>query len=289
MTLRASYIHEYTACMTKKKIPEGVLPLESEDFRSFLQNELVRRTRVNPKYSVRAFAGFLGIANSSLAKILSGSRVLTPKMIRRLGAHFELSPERLEKFCLKISKKNNVSTGSKPVSLERISYTQLASDQFALISEWYHYGILELLQLSSSRGDNRWLADQLGISIAEVHQAVERLQRLNLIRLDVSGRWQRNVGAIYTGSFDHSTSALRKAQRESLELSMKALETISMKLRDHSSLTLAISTSKIKEAKDLIDEFKDKMVHLLMKDKSSLDCVYQLQISLFPITKMEKR
>ncbi len=47
----------------------------------------------NPQYSYRAFARDLGISQSLLVKVISGTRNVSPELALRLGLHLEL-PEK---------------------------------------------------------------------------------------------------------------------------------------------------------------------------------------------------
>ena len=80
--------------MTTKKADKQTHELgganELNSFRLYRQSELARRCSKNPNYSVRAFAKSLSIEHSSLAKILSGKRLLTAPMIQRLAKNLEL-------------------------------------------------------------------------------------------------------------------------------------------------------------------------------------------------------
>ena len=62
------------------------------DFREHLQAELLKRTKMNPRYSQRAFARFLSIQPDYLSKLLIGRRPITAKTISRLGAKLGLAP-----------------------------------------------------------------------------------------------------------------------------------------------------------------------------------------------------
>ena len=54
-------------------------------------------------------------------------------------------------------------------------------DTFAVISDWYHYAILSLLEVTDARLDPRWISKRLGINRLEARLAIERLKRLSLI------------------------------------------------------------------------------------------------------------
>ncbi len=55
--------------------------------RSILESEFTRRRRLNPRYSLRAFARSVNIEHSTLSQLLRGRRPITWKSIRYLGGN----------------------------------------------------------------------------------------------------------------------------------------------------------------------------------------------------------
>ncbi len=60
--------------------------------------------------------------------------------------------------------------------------------------------------------------------------------------------------------------ALQKAHTDALNIAKEKLETVPMEQRDYTSVTMAISTKKIPEAKAIIREFQEKLHALLTSD-----------------------
>jgi transcriptional regulator with XRE-family HTH domain len=54
--------------------------------RTILDGELKRRRRVNPRYSLRAFARTVNIEHSTLSQLLRGKRPITWKAIHRIAS-----------------------------------------------------------------------------------------------------------------------------------------------------------------------------------------------------------
>jgi transcriptional regulator with XRE-family HTH domain len=54
-------------------------------FQSILADEFARRRGANPRYSLRAFAGSLGMEHSTLSQLLRGRRPMTWKSIRGIA------------------------------------------------------------------------------------------------------------------------------------------------------------------------------------------------------------
>src|SRR5438105_2196819 len=76
-----------------------------KDFRLYLQSELVRRCKSNPKYSLRAFAKFLGTDSSRLSKILKDVRPVGGKLIEQFGSRLGLNPIDIESFKINIQRR----------------------------------------------------------------------------------------------------------------------------------------------------------------------------------------
>ncbi|MDO9180986.1 MAG: helix-turn-helix domain-containing protein, partial [Bacteriovorax sp.] len=70
--------------------------LKPKDFKSFLQEELLKRCRKNPSYSLRSFAKYLGIGHSALTEMLNGKRSITKKSIEKLGLTLSLNMTEIE-------------------------------------------------------------------------------------------------------------------------------------------------------------------------------------------------
>lgn len=88
-----------------------------------LADELKRRQRVNPKYSLRSFAQTLGIHSSSLSAILKGKRNLPVSYVDGFSQVLKLSEERQKVF------KNSVR--SEQLRIQRIPMPSIEELKFA--------------------------------------------------------------------------------------------------------------------------------------------------------------
>src|SRR4051812_48629814 len=89
------------------------------EFRQLLQEELLRRCRVNPKYSLRGFARLLDVSPTYLSLILNGKRPIPVKLRTEIAERLGLKP-----FDTETGKENLPN-----------AYNQLAADRFALIAD----------------------------------------------------------------------------------------------------------------------------------------------------------
>jgi hypothetical protein len=95
------------------------------NFRNVLQEEFLKRTKKNPSFSIRAFAGQLEVEPSSLAQILSGKRKLTDKMCERLGSKLGVGPVKIRAAKRPPIKQDNFE-----------DFNNLQEDAFKVISDW---------------------------------------------------------------------------------------------------------------------------------------------------------
>jgi uncharacterized protein (TIGR02147 family) len=167
-------------------------------------------------------------------------------------------------------------------------FNQIAIDSFAMISDWYHYAILELTHLKSFKSDSRWIARKLNISMSESNLAIERLKRLGFLRLDISGKLINASGSNTNISGEMRDSAKRKLQRHVLEMAIQALEECPIERRNQTSMTMAIHSKRLPEAIEKITNFRREMSAILEQDLER-DQVYQLGISFYPLTQAENR
>jgi uncharacterized protein (TIGR02147 family) len=251
---------------------------EARDMRSFLQQELLRRCRRNPGYSLRAFATQLRVEPSALSKILAGKRGISPRMFDHFVQKLSLAPAEADRLRARIKRKHATASASTS------DYQQLTLDMFQVVSDWYHYAILELTHVESFESDPKWVAQTLGITVSEVNIAVERLTRLELMRIDETGRWIDEAGATTNIQNDFTAIALRRLQAQILEMGSLALEETPVDERDNTSMTMAINSRLMPEAKQRIKKFRRELCDFL-KSEGPYDRVYQLGVALYPVSK----
>ena len=246
-------------------------------FREYLQNELAKRAKKNPRFSIRAFARVLKIEPSSLAQILGGKRTLTRAMCLRLSDSLGLSPTKLNSL-LKQSAAINPSTPSFS------GFKRIQEDAFRVIADWHYYAILELTRLDSFKSDINWIARALGVSTAETSAAVERLKRLGYLKVDSRGRWIDTLGSAVNPGNERTEVAFREHQRQLLKKAIDALEEVPYDERVQSSMVLVGSRERIAEAKRRILNFIEELDEY-MKAGEKPDDIYSITVSLIPLSK----
>jgi transcriptional regulator with XRE-family HTH domain len=244
----------------------------SGDLRTYLQTEFERRTRHNPRYSLRAYARMLQIDPSALCKILKGKRAITGQMFDHLCGRLSLSEQQRDSLRPRHS--------GAPVR-----YRVLDSELFESIADWHHYAILELIQTRNFEPSVSWVAGRLNLPILTVESAVERLQKIGMLEIRATGQWiDRSLDVTTLGTA--TSTALKRHQRQVLERALEALDNLPVDDRDQSSVTMAADSSLLLEAKEKIKDFRRELAEFLSSSRKK-DSVLQLSISLFPVTMKE--
>lgn len=241
-----------------------------------LMEKLSSRQSRNPSYSLRAFANDIGIHPSSLSQILKGNRGLPQSKLNQVIKALELSPIQASAFKESLTQKSE--TNNSPVKEK--ATVLLEEVHFKIIAEWEHYAVLDLFELDAFTPNFNEICQRLNLTKFRTEVVLKNLMTAGLLKKLPSGNYQRSVGNFKT-SEDISSSALKKAHNENLELAKKKLESIALEMRDFSSISFGLDLDNIDEAKTLIREFRLRFANLLNKGNKTQ--VYQLALQLYPL------
>jgi transcriptional regulator with XRE-family HTH domain len=157
--------------------------MQGPPFRARLEKELQERQKVNLRYSLRAFAAFLGTDHSTLSQILRGKRRAPTAQIRAWAKKLDIDAEEAAAY---IAAEHLPGPGQTERESQIRHWT---AESMAIVSDSTHWDIVRLSRTPGLRPDSRWMAEQVGVSIDQVNMAFQRLLRLRLIDTDSAGRW----------------------------------------------------------------------------------------------------
>ncbi len=243
----------------------------------FLLNELQRRRLQTPTLTNAQFAKILGIPSSRLSDYINGRRIMTVGIAKQVIKGLNQTDTDLEHL------KNLIEFDKRKVKT-LLPEAQLQEDEFAVISDWYHFAILALVPVKSFQPTSAWIADRLNIPVEVADQAIERLSRLGLLKIE-NGQFIVTQKQLETTNNIPSES-LRRSHKQSLVQVLDNMDRVPMELRDVTSITFAMNRKKIPEAKHLIRNFRRKMATLMAQGPKT--DVYNLNVQLFPVTKVHK-
>ena len=151
--------------------------MPEQRFRSRLQRGWEQRRRNNPRYSLRAFAAFLGGDHSTISQILRGTRRASTSQIRMWGRKIGLSREEAAAFVAAEHLPDESAT-------ERERHLRhWTAEAMQIVGDRTHWEIMRLSRRPGFRLDCRSLAQEIGVSIDDINMALSRLLRLGLVEV----------------------------------------------------------------------------------------------------------
>lgn len=268
-------------------IIEITMLFEHANYRSYLKSVLLEKNSKNPKFSQRAFAKYLAISPGQFNLVLQGKKHISEETALRIATCLRLEEKEADYLCNLVRLESAKSPESKQFIARKLeelhpkqSFHTLSLDTFKVISDWYHYAIMEMITLDGFKADPAWIAKRLKISKTEVELALERLERLELIKKEKNG-WAKTNEFVAARS-DLFNEALRKFHEQSLEKAKDSLKTLKSEEMEFGAITMSIDPQKIPEAKKRMKQFRLDMAKYLGKGKRTE--TYQLAMQLFKLT-----
>jgi uncharacterized protein (TIGR02147 family) len=262
-----------------------------EDYRDILRFAFYQRLKANPKYSLRAFARGIQLPASTLSEILNAKRGISRKRGQEIAERLGFSAEKTKIFCDLIEAAHGRSPAKKVAAKKALAeatpvntYHYVLNDSFSLIADWYHFAILELLQIPGVKPAPAAIADTLSISRREAADALERLLRLGLLRNTMLGYEPANESN--ATSNDVPSEAIRSFHLQILQKAIAALA-FSVEQREISSSILAFDPSDIAAAKQMIRQFRRNFSKKFGK-KIVRSEVFALCTQFFPLTESRR-
>jgi hypothetical protein len=157
-------------------------------FRERLSREFETRRERNARYSLRAFAAFLGADHSTLSQIFRGTRPIPESRIRSWSRKLGLEKEEIAVY-LAAEKMPDAATSARH---ERLRHW--TADAMGVVTERVHWQILQLSRTPGFRADCRWIAGRTGASVDQVNLALATLLRLRLLETTPAGEWMDSTG-----------------------------------------------------------------------------------------------
>ena len=158
------------------------------EFRDRLTQELGKRRQVNPRYSLRAFATFLGADHSTVSQVLRGQRRVPVALLRQWGKRLGLMAEEVAAY---------VAVEHVPdptITKRQEELRHWTAEALAIMKDQTPWQIVRISRMPGFRPDCRWIAKQLGVSMDEVNMALSRLLRLRLLKIERPRQWKVSVG-----------------------------------------------------------------------------------------------
>ncbi|AFY03315.1 hypothetical protein Bdt_3641 [Bdellovibrio bacteriovorus str. Tiberius] len=223
------------------------------------------------------FAKILGIPSSRLSDYINGRRIMTMSVGKQVIKGLGMGETDF------VHLKNLIEFDKRKVKT-LLPEVQLKEDEFGVICDWYHFAILALVPVKTFQPNANWIADRLNIPFEVAQAAIERLCRLGLLQIE-EGKFIVTHKQLET-SHNIPSESLRRSHKQSLVQVLDNMDRVPLDLRDVTSITFPMNRKKIPEAKRLIRNFRRKMATLMTQGPKT--DVYNLNVQLFPVTKVQK-
>jgi uncharacterized protein (TIGR02147 family) len=262
------------------------------EYRLFLKDHFEEQRKRFRHFTYRYIAGKTGLDASFYVKVLQKQLHLSTKSIPVMADFLNLDKRQAQYFSLliKFNKANSPDECKiyfeKLIRLKGPASKVLDPRQYEFFKKWYHAAIKEALNFLPLKDEFAELGRRLvpPITEAQVRKAVTLLEELGLIRKDPQGVFVLVDKNITTGDGWKSIApiAIRNFQKEFLQRAHDALDIIPKEDRDISTLTFSVSRQTVSAMRERISEMRKELIQMANGDQH-LDCVYQLNVQLFPL------
>lgn len=254
------------------------------DYLDILKKEFDARKRVNQSYSLRAFARDLELSPSRLSEVLSNKSGLSEKSAQKVAKKIRLSPSETKLFIELVNKKHARSSKARQSANDYLEgqskKNNISLDGFKVISDWYYFAILSVMELEEFNGTSHWISQRLGLDLDVTTSALETLLSLDYIS-EKDGEYHLMKNNLTT-THDIKSYALRNYHKQNLQRSIESLDTVDVELRDITSMTMTFERSRMKEAKEMLKDFRRMFCQKMEEGKK--EEVYSLNIQFVPLT-----
>jgi uncharacterized protein (TIGR02147 family) len=267
------------------------------DYRQFLQDYYDDQKKKKPAFSHRYFARLAGINTSAYLKlVIDGKRNLSPPTVQKFVKAIKFNKKEAEYFDNLVFFNQAKTDKTKDTYFQRLMMLKpkvklkgLKQDQYEYYTREYYVIIRELVSLPSFVEDTEWIANTINLPLnaKQVERAIDVLLRLGLLKRDGSGKLCHSNFTVSTPPEVHSLEILN-FQRSMLNMAKNILTTVPSNLRDMRSMTIPVPIESIEEIKQRIQDFQQDVANIINKGTHNFGSVFQLNIQLFPTTKISK-
>ena len=256
-----------------------MLPL-TDDPIDYLSLEFRNRQSRRQEYSLRAFARDLNLSPSTLSEILNRKVGISVQAADKLSKRLKLTTPHDDHFLDLIASRHARSLRARDEAAARANArirstnSQMSLDTYRVVADWFHFAILELVDLDARYHSIPALSKALKISLKTTEEAVARLIEVG----ELIG-W-KTASASTTAGEDVPSQALRSHHRQVLEKAQQALEDQDVSMREYHATFLAVAGEDIPEFKNELRKIRRALIKKFGQ-KPNRDRLYCFSTQLF--------
>lgn len=267
------------------------------DFRKYLNDFQEAKKQQDHTFTRSAICQFIGLPNSRsyFTDVINGKRV-TPAFVERFLRFLQLSKDEAQFFRVLVKYNQSEDAYERElyldqlVTLNKTPKTQISHAAYEFYSKWHHTVIRMMLDVVDYKDDINLLTKNITPEITEKQAvaSIALLKKLSLIEKDHNGFWRPSQKTITTGDFMQDAMLLR-FQAQCLDIAKKALFVTADIPQHILTNTISISRTAYKRIEKYLDKFRSEVRSVAHKDEEKADRVYQLNIQLFPLSKIRRQ
>jgi uncharacterized protein (TIGR02147 family) len=267
------------------------------DYRLFLRDWYDQQKATERHFSFRAFSKRAGFTSPNIFKlVMDGERGLTEESLVKFCKGLKFNKGEQEFFRSLVYFNQAKSHDKKNLYYQKLLSSRkfselkpIAKGQYKFYATWYHPVIREMITAKDFDGSPQWLAKRIrpSLSVKQVQKSIELLESLGFIQKTKHGTWQQASPLLTTGHESAEVTLLNYHQ-SLLALAHHLLPQVDQEDRDVSALTLGVASKKVPALKNMIQDFRKKVLEFVSDDHHAEEVV-QLSMQLLPLTRKTTR
>ena len=273
------------------------------DFRQFLRDFYefkVHQYRDSfGSYTYKTFSAAADLRSPNYLKlIIDGARNVSPNTARKFAKAVGLDRESTDEFLLLIQygqaldplERNRHLRALNEFRLKkRLKSGELTSERAELAPRWVSWALHAIADQAGADFSTDGLRDLLmgKVSADEIRKSLQQLFNSGALNLDSeTGRVKK--GIVSASQDDIPSDVIRKIQAELMYLGMESLLNGQSQEREIGTLTMCLTEAEFEKLRFELRHLRKRILKdaLIERERSPGDRVYQLNIQLFPLTKL---
>jgi uncharacterized protein (TIGR02147 family) len=268
------------------------------DFRKYLEEYRRIRKETDPGFTHMYICHRLGQRNSKsyFSNVTTGVKPVTSEFINRFIDLLELNSDEGKYFRALVNYNQTYNAKEKEYYLDQLIGQNAAQgrliskNEYAFYKEWYHSVIRAILDIRNFRDNYAELAALITprVHLRQVRKSIHLLESLNLIKKNERGFYKPTDKTVKTEEYARD-EMITQYQLKCLEMAKEAVLNKGDQPQDVSTNILSISEDGLRKIQRRLQKFRDEIRSLVQSDTAEADRVYQLDIQLFPNSKIHNR
>lgn len=282
-----------------KQEVKSISAFEYLDYRLFLDALYHQIKKSGQRYSYIQFSEDLGFSKTNVIHlIIKGKRPLSVKASEKASQALGLT-NLDKKYFSTLVKYQNARQGELRESLfkelialkSKVLSAPESQHQLEFFSEWYHIIIYQMTFMDDFNPDPKDIARNVSPNIRpdQARKSLHLLNTLNLIHFDEERQKYGPTNTRISTGDEIASIAVTRYHQKMIDLAKESITKVTDSERDISSVSISIPHDMIPQLKEEISLFRKRILALADQKRMQCDEVYQMNVQLFPTTKIRKK